>query len=95
MPTCKRGHEFRGDENYRARSGRCPVCQRGYGRTYRRSPKGRAALERYFATENGRSVKKECNARTNARRIRVGSVYLGSCGFTVPEMEALLNGPTD
>ena len=49
MKTCARNHTYTGDENYRARSGCCPVCLREAQKRYNRTEKGlarRAAYER-------------------------------------------------
>ena len=53
IKVCKRGHEFRGDENYRARNGWCPVCFREVQARYERSEKGKARLRRYSHSEKG------------------------------------------
>jgi hypothetical protein len=54
MKVCGKGHEFRGDENYRARRGWCPICFREVQARYARSEKGRARHKRYERTEKGR-----------------------------------------
>lgn len=51
--TCKKGHEFRGDENYRARQGYCPVCFREVQARYNRTDKGRARYLRYDHGDKG------------------------------------------
>lgn len=51
--TCKRGHEYRGDENYRAREGKCPVCLREAQQRYDRTEKGRARHRTYEHSEMG------------------------------------------
>lgn len=55
MKSCKRGHEYRGDENYRARHGCCPVCFQEVQRRYQLSQKGRDTERRYSQTERGRA----------------------------------------
>lgn len=92
---CRRGHEYRGDENYRARQGWCPVCFAEVKRRYRASDKGLATEARYRATPSAQQTKRARNARTNPRRIRANRLYLGFCGFTVSETEAMLDGSTD
>ena len=49
--TCGRGHEYRGDENYRARQGWCPVCFREVQKRYNRTAKGAARRSVYEQTE--------------------------------------------
>lgn len=95
MKTCARGHTYKGDENYRARQGWCPVCFREVQKRYVRTEKGLRARERYAQSDNGIETKRKGNARSNTRRIRVGNVYLGTCGFSVSETEAILDGSTD
>ena len=95
MKTCARGHTYTGDENYRARRGWCPVCFNDVQARYRASEKGKANDLRYRNSERGRKDKKRKNARTNARRIMAGGMYLGTCGFSVSETEAILDGSTD
>ena len=92
---CRKGHEYRGDENYRARRGWCPVCFKEVQRRYRRSEKSKARDRRYLQSEKGRENRRRVQARTNARRLLVGDMYLGMCGFTVSETEAILDGSTD
>lgn len=53
--TCRKGHEYRGDENYRARQGWCPFCFREVQRRYAKSKKRKAAARRYEQTEGGRA----------------------------------------
>lgn len=71
---CKRGHEFRGDENYRARNGWCPVCFREVQARYERSEKGRERLRRYAHSEKGeeRSARYQQSPKgwANALRLR-------------------------
>ncbi len=50
---CKRGHEFRGDENYRARKGWCPVCFREAQARYDKSEKGLARTRSYDNSGKG------------------------------------------
>lgn len=95
MNVCKRGHRYSGDENYRARHGRCPVCFQEVIARYNRSEKARATKKRYLETESAQAVKRRANARTNAHRIMIGGQYVGRCGFTVSETEAMLDGSTD
>ena len=54
MKKCRKGHEYRGDENYRARKGWCPVCHREAQRAYSQSAKGKARYQRYDDSEKGR-----------------------------------------
>ena len=51
--TCKRNHTYRGDENYRARSGYCPVCFREVQARYDRTEKGRERQTAYNHSEAG------------------------------------------
>ena len=51
MKTCRQGHSYSGNENYRAGTGRCPVCFREVQSRYNRSDKGRVAHARYETTE--------------------------------------------
>ncbi len=92
---CSKGHQYRGDENYRARTGKCPVCNLAALKRYRESPGGRESRARYGKSAKGLATKRAANARTNARRIRAGDLYLGMCGFSVIETEAMLNGSSD
>jgi hypothetical protein len=54
MKVCKRGHEFRGDENYRARKGWCPICLREVQARYETTEKARARRIAYEKTGKGR-----------------------------------------
>ena len=54
MKVCKRGHEYQGDENYRARSGCCPVCFREVQRRYAQTAKSKANQQRYDQTKKAR-----------------------------------------
>ena len=47
MKTCAKGHTYQGDENYRARQGKCPVCFREIQARYDSSEKGRARHDTY------------------------------------------------
>lgn len=53
MRTCRKGHQYHGDENYRARSGRCPECLRDVQRRYENSPKGRARHVNFNHSDKG------------------------------------------
>lgn len=53
MKVCAKGHQYRGDENYRARHGKCPICFREVQRRYNRSEKGRARGVAYDNSEKG------------------------------------------
>jgi hypothetical protein len=55
VKVCGKGHEYRGDENYRARKGWCPVCFKDVQRRYAVSEKGKANRRRYDQTEKGRA----------------------------------------
>jgi len=92
--TCRRGHQWRGDENRRARRG-CPVCFREVQRKYNASAKGKEAHRRYDVSEKGRATKRKANVRTNPNRLRIGGEYLGYSGFSKTETEAMLDGSTD
>lgn len=54
MKVCRKGHEFRGDENYRARRGWCPVCFREVQERYEASQKARSRKAAYEKTVKGR-----------------------------------------
>ena len=51
MRKCRKGHEYRGDENYRARQGKCPVCLREGQRRYDQTEKGQARHAAYRNTD--------------------------------------------
>ena len=51
--TCKKGHEYRGDENYRARRGWCPHCHREAEQRYSKSEKARTRHGNYNRSEKG------------------------------------------
>ncbi len=46
---------FRGDENYRARQGWCPICFKEVRARYERSGKAKARQRAYDQTEKGRA----------------------------------------
>lgn len=64
----------------------------------------RKAQERYAATDKGRAVNsryrqsakgRETGRESASRRLFAGGIYLGACGFTKREREAMLSGPSD
>lgn len=70
---------------------RCVVRRRESWRRYHRTPESRAVIEaRYRQSEKGRETK----ADNNARRMFVGRVYVGTCGFTQAEREEMIRGAT-
>jgi hypothetical protein len=54
MKVCREGHKYRGDENYRARRGWCPVCFKEAQARYARSAKAKARHKKYDSSEKGR-----------------------------------------
>jgi len=73
MKVCAKGHEYRGDENYRARMGSCPVCFREVQARYARSEKARARSRRYNASEKGHA--RSAAYRTTDKRADVLARY--------------------
>lgn len=55
--TCRRGHEFRGDENYRARKGWCPVCFKAAQQKYEQTDKAKDRTRVYNQSEKGQARK--------------------------------------
>ena len=45
--------------------------------------------------EKVREINLRSNSRNNPRRIRCGDMYLGMCGFTQTEREAMLSGASE
>ena len=73
MKKCGKGHEYRGDENYRARSGLCPACFREVQARYERSEKARARQGRYDRSEKGKA--RNASYRTSDKRADVLERY--------------------
>lgn len=55
--TCGKGHQYQGDENYRARRGWCPHCFRQVQARYERSDKARARHDIYNRSDKGETRK--------------------------------------
>jgi hypothetical protein len=53
VKRCAKGHEYAGDENYRARTGRCPHCFKITQHRYDLTDKGRERRIRYNHSEKG------------------------------------------
>jgi len=53
VKVCRKDHEYRGDENARARKGWCPVCFRETQRRYEQSDKGRSRAAAYEQSHKG------------------------------------------
>lgn len=57
LKTCRKGHTYRGDENYRASTGRCPHCFRIVQARYNASEAGKARMARYARSDKGADTK--------------------------------------
>lgn len=73
---------------------RCAIKARECDRRYKRTHPDRDAKLRE-PRRRWRDANREKISQNNMRRIRVGGLYLGMCGFTDKERKALLNGPSD